>query len=100
MENQQIQLIKKQESFDLFITDELESKIRFLCSRLPRNEYSGTLFYSVEGSFKDKDLKIIAKDFFLQDIGDATFTEFQNNVELAGYIADHELWDCYIGLMH
>ena len=100
MENQQIQLIKKQESFDLIITDELESKIRFLCSRLPRNEYSGTLFYSVEGSFKHKDLKIIAKDFFLQDVGEATFTEFQNNVELAGYIAAHELWDCYIGLLH
>ena len=100
MENPQIQLIKRQESYDIVITDELERKIRFLCDKLPENEYSGTLFYTIEGSFKDKDLKIIAKDFFLQDVGEAAYTEFQNDVELAGYIASHELWDCYMGLMH
>ena len=100
MENPQIQLIKRQESYDIVITDELERKIRFLCDKLPGNEYSGTLFYTIEGSFKDKDLKIIAKDFFLQDVGEAAYTEFQNDVELAGYMASHELWDCYTGLMH
>lgn len=100
MENPQIQLIKRQESYDIVITDELERKIRFLCDKLPGNEYSGTLFYTIEGSFKDKDLKITAKDFFLQDVGEAAYTEFQNDVELAGYMASHELWDCYTGLMH
>ena len=100
MENPQIQLIKRQESYDIVITDELERKIRFLCDRLPGNEYSGTLFYTIEGSFKDKNLRIIAKDFFLQDVGEAAYTEFQNDVELAGYMASHELWDCYTGLMH
>ena len=100
MENPQIQLIKRQESFNLVITDELEKKIRFLCDKLPRNEYSGTLFYTIEGSFKDNDLKVVASDFFLQDVGEAAYTEFQNNVDLAGYIARHELWDHYMGLMH
>lgn len=100
MENPQIQLVKRQESYELVVTDELERKIRFLCDKLPKNEYSGTLFYTVEGNFKDKDLRIIAKDFFLQDVGEAAYTEFQNDVDLAGYMATHELWDCYTGLMH
>ena len=102
MEEKQIQLplIKRQETFDLIVTEELEKKIRFLCDKLPRNEYSGTLFYAIEGSFKDKNLRIIAKDFFLQDIGEATYTEFQNDVDLAEYMAYYELWEYYTGLMH
>lgn len=100
MENQQITLVKRQESFDMIITEELEQQIRFLCEKLPNNEYSGTLFYKVEGSFKDGDLKIIGVNFFLQDVGEAAYTEFQNDVELAAYMATHELWDCYTGLMH
>ena len=36
----------------------------------------------------------------MQDVGEAAYTEFKNDVELAAYMADHELWDCYTGLMH
>ena len=100
MEKQAIQLIKSAESYKLTVTLQLEKMIRFLCDKLPRNEWSGTLFYTVEGSFKDKNLHVICKDFFLQDVGASTYTEFKNDVELAAYMADHELWDCYTGLMH
>lgn len=100
MENPQIQLIKKSELYKLTVTQELEKKIRFLCDKLPHNEWSGTLFYTIEGSFEDNNLHVICKDFFLQDVGESTYTEFQNDVDLAGYIAEHELWDCYTGLMH
>lgn len=100
MEKQSIQLIKSTESYKLTVTLQLEKMIRFLCDKLPRNEWSGTLFYTVEGSFKDKNLHVICKDFFLQDVGASTYTEFKNDVELAAYMADHELWDCYTGLCH
>lgn len=100
MEKNQMQLIKKSKSYKLIVTQELEKQIRFLCDKLPRNEWSGTLFYTVEGSFKDDNLCIICKDFFLQDVGESTYTEFKNDVNLAGYMASHELWDCYTGLMH
>lgn len=100
MENQKIQLIKRQESFKLTVTKELEEKIRFLCRQLPHNEWSGTLFYTIEGSFKDANIHVLCKDFFLQDVGESTYTEFKNDVELASYMANHELWDCYTGIMH
>ena len=37
----------KQSSYggEILITDNLENKIRFMCSRLPDNEWSGVLFY-------------------------------------------------------
>jgi len=100
MDKIQIPLIKKTDSFDLTVSLELEKMIRFMCDKLPRNEWSGTLFYTVEGSFEDKNLHVICKDFFLQDIGAATYTEFQNNAELAAYIVDHDLIGCYTGLIH
>lgn len=102
MEDQKkIPLLKMQESYKLTVTEELEKKIRFLCDKLPRNEWSGTLFYSVEGSFSNRNLHIIAKDFFLQDVGGSVYTEFKDDIDLAAYIAAHEeLLDCYTALLH
>ena len=68
--------------------------------QLPSNEWSGTLFYNTKGTIEDNDLELIATDFYLQDIGVSTFTEFQNDTSLAGYVVDHELMDDYQGLIH
>jgi hypothetical protein len=93
-------LIKSSQSFELIVTKELENKIRFLCEKLPTKEYSGTLFYKTYGSFENKSLIVEAVDFYLQDIGVSTFTQFKNDVNLAGYMVDHDLMDCFTGLMH
>lgn len=95
-----IELVKRPERFKLVVTENLERIIRHICARFPRNEWSGTLFYTVEGNFEDRSLTIYAKDFYVQDKGEATYTEFQNDVSLAGYMVDHELWECYTGLCH
>lgn len=101
MENpQRISLQKMQKSYKLTVTQELEKKIRFFCEKLPVNEWSGTVFYIVEGSFANDDLHIICKDFFLQDIGSAVFTEFKDDINVASYIATHDLTDCYTGVLH
>lgn len=93
-------LIKNNNTYKITITENLEKIIRFLCDKLPYNEYSGTLFYDVEGSFEDNNLNIIAKDFYLQHIGTSTYTEFKNDVTLAEYMVQHGLFGCYTGLMH
>lgn len=92
--------MKRPERFKLVVTENLERIIRHICVRFPRNEWSGTLFYTVEGNFEDMSLTIYAKDFYVQDKGEAAYTEFQNDVSLAGYMVDHELWECYTGLCH
>lgn len=99
MENQ-LPLIQKQLSYKIVVKSELENKIRFLCKKLPTKEYSGTLFYKVKGTFENNDLVIEAIDFYLQDVGVSTFTQFKNDVGLASYMVDHDLIDCFTGLMH
>ena len=91
---------KQQKSYKLKIDKNLEKQIRHLCSKLPSTEYSGTLFYTVTGSFEDEDIEFTAVDFFLQDIGDSTYTSFENESEFASYMLEHDLLDCYTGLMH
>lgn len=93
-------LVKASSEYKLTVTQNLEDKIRFLCSKLPHTEYSGTLFYTTEGSFETKDLHIIAKDFYLQDVGSSGFTEFKNDVGLASFMVQNGLFDCYTGLLH
>lgn len=95
-----IRLVKQTKSFKITVTENLEKIIRFLCDKLPNNEYSGTLFYKVEGSFEEGDLHIIAKDFYLQDVGTGGYTEFKNDATMAGYMVEKGLFDCYQGLMH
>lgn len=103
MENKQnnLTIVNQSEKFPLIISEKLEKKIRVLCNKFPNTEWSGQLFYSYEGSFKDGSIKFKAEDLLFMDTGDGTSTEFYlNEGNAASYITDHELWDCQIGLIH
>lgn len=98
-----LELEKKSSSYKLLVSPELEKKIRYYLDRFPSIEYSGTLFYTVSGSFETNDLVISAFDFLLQDIGTGAYTEFNQSPDVIGYMVEHpELLDetVYQGLMH
>ena len=98
-----LELTRKSTSYKLTVTPELERKIRYFLDKFPSTEYSGTLFYTVSGSFGAGDLTITAFDFLLQDIGASGYTEFNQSPDVIGYMVDHpELLgeDVYQGLMH
>lgn len=89
------------QSFKLVIPEEVERKIRFLCTKLWDVEWSGTLFYKPEGSFEDGSLVIRCTDIFVMDIGNVTYTEFDMSPEVIAYMAENpELLDCQAGLIH
>ena len=44
---EKLNLIKNASTFKLIIPQEVEAKIRYLCSRVHDVEWSGTLFYKV-----------------------------------------------------
>ena len=88
-------------SYKIVIPKEVEAKIRCLCNSIHDIEWSGVLFYSVEGTFEKGDLTIICKDIYLMDVGTAGFTEFDVTPEVAGYIAENiELVNYHMGLVH
>lgn len=102
MEKQKVlNLVKQPSTFKLVIPEEVERKIRHLCQKVPNLEWSGTLFYTHEGSMEDNSLVITCKDIFVMDIGSAAYTEFDMSPEVISYMCDKpELLDMQMGLIH
>ena len=89
-----------QESFKLIISKDIKAKIDYMCLRLMNIEWSGTLFYTIDGSIKDHNLVITVSDFLPQDIGTSATTEFSEDPELVSYMIENDLLDAYRGLIH
>lgn len=96
-----LNLIKSQSTYELVIPVEVERKIRHLCQRVPNVEWSGTLFFTHEGSMEEGNLVITCRDIFVMDIGSSGYTEFDMSPEVISYMIDKpELLDMQIGLIH
>ena len=88
-------------NYKLIISAEVERKIRFTCQKVWSTEWSGTLFFTHEGSFENDDLVIRCVDIYLMDIGTQAYTEFDMNPDVIAYMTEHtELLDCQLGLIH
>lgn len=98
-----LELVHKNTAFKLVIPSDVEKKIRLLCQNIWSVEWSGILFYKVEGNFEDKSLTVRCVDIFQMDEGSAAYTEFDMSADVASYMIDHpELMDgsTYQGLIH
>ena len=98
-----INLVQKSDTcnYKLVIPAEVERKIRFACQKVWSTEWSGTLFFTYEGSFENNDLVIRCVDIYIMDIGTQTYTEFDMNPDVIAYMTEHpELLDCQVGLIH
>lgn len=98
-----ISLVQKSGTYNykLIIPAEVERKIRFTCQKVWNTEWSGTLFFTHEGSFENNDLVIRCVDIYIMDIGTQAYTEFDMNPDVIAYMTEHsELLDCQLGLIH
>lgn len=98
-----ISLVQKSGTYNykLIIPAEVERKIRFACQKVWSTEWSGTLFFTHEGSFENNDLVIRCVDIYIMDIGTQTYTEFDMNPDVIAYMCENpELLDCQMGLIH
>ena len=98
-----IRLVQKSGTYNykLIIPAEVERKIRFTCQKVWNTEWSGTLFFTHEGSFENNDLVIRCVDIYIMDIGTQAYTEFDMNPDVIAYMTEHpELLDCQVGLIH
>ena len=87
--------------YKLIVPENVEKKIRYLLRKFPSTEWSGVLFITHEGSFENNDLVITCKDIYPMDLGNATFTEFTMNEDVAAYMSENiELFDCDLQLIH
>jgi len=69
--------------------DSFLDKVKFLCKSIPKDEWSGILFYRPVGSIKDvENFKIILEDILPLDKGSATYTEYDNLEEMLNYFEE------------
>lgn len=98
-----ISLVQKSGTYNykLIIPAEVERRIRFACQKVWSTEWSGTLFFTYEGSFENNDLIIRCVDIYIMDIGTQAYTEFDMNPDVIAYMCENpELLDCQMGLIH
>jgi hypothetical protein len=98
-----INLVQKSGTYNykLIIPVEVERKIRFACQKVWNTEWSGTLFFTHEGSFENNDLVIRCVDIYIMDIGTQSYTEFDINPDVIAYMCENpKLLDCQMGLIH
>lgn len=76
-------------TYKMIIPNSVEKKIRLLCREIPNVEWSGVLFYKIDGSFENNDLVITCLDIFQMDEGSAAYTEFSMSPDVCSYICDH-----------
>lgn len=101
MEKKELSLVKRGDTYSIVIPEDVENKIRFLCSKISDIEWSGVLFYKPSGTFEDDTLSIRCIDIFPMDIGSAGYTEFDMSPDVISYMAQNpELLECQTGLIH
>ena len=63
----------------IFISKEIKAQIDYLHKKVDKDEWSGILLLELDGTINDTDnLVAIAKEVFLCDIGNGTFTSYDN----------------------
>lgn len=85
--------------FRLILSKKVDAQAKYLCKQLPRNEWSGPIFFTVEK--KGNTVTMTAKDIFLENIGSAGSTEFTpNSNSFFDYMLDKGYIGYQWGLIH
>lgn len=82
--------------------DDFLDKVKYLCQKISQVEWSGVLFYEMEGSIKDPDnLVITLKDILPMDKGTKVYTEFDVDERFVTFLMDNpEHMEYKTGLIH
>lgn len=90
------------QKFRLIVTPEFDNKIKWLCLHSDNKEWSGIMYYKVEGTF-ETGMKFTPLNLLLMDLGSAGSTSYDESPDMASFLCDHpELIseDVQQGLIH
>lgn len=65
------------------------NQVKFLCQKIWEVEWSGILFYDIEGEFGSKDFKITLQHIFPMNKGTQTYTEFETDGDYIEFLMDN-----------
>lgn len=97
-----LERVELKSSIDIHLSPAIMDKIKHLCSKVPRLEWSGLLFYTMEGTIRNPaECKITVQDILLMDIGTAGATSFTWDEDIVAYRMDNmEALDWHVGHIH
>ena len=77
------------DTIKVIMPDDILNKIKYLCKKIPKVEWSGILLYSTKGSIKNPTcMEIVLEDIIPMDKGDSTYTEYKFNEQTESTIDD------------
>lgn len=84
------------------MSEEILNKIKFLCKNIAKVEWSGPLFYSIEGDIsKPETFKITLQDILPLDMGTSGYTEYNLDDRFIDYLMEkEERMDWNVGHIH
>jgi len=94
-------VIKLDKQPRMIITREFRQLFEFFCEKNRAVEWSGVMFYRVQGNINNiSEMIITPLDILLMDIGTTAHTEFTMSPEVVDYEINEGLFGCGRGLIH
>lgn len=85
----------------LVITLPFLDKVKYLCSKVPEKEWSGMLFYDIQGTIKDISKMVITPtEILIKDIGTKASTAFEYDEQCLEFIEENNLLMSKHGMVH
>lgn len=86
----------------LTISDDILNKIQYLCFKISKVEWSGVLFYSIQGDITDpSEFSVKIEDILPMDKGSSAYTEYNLDSRFVDYLMDNpNAMDWKVGHIH
>ena len=87
---------------NLVMPEKVYNQIQYLCREIAKEEWSGILFYKIEGSIQDiENFKIILEDILPLNKGTQAYTEYTFDERVIEHMEENEhLEECRMGHIH
>jgi proteasome lid subunit RPN8/RPN11 len=97
-----LEVVSLKNSIPLHISKKIIKKIGYLCTLIPKEEWSGVLFYSVKGSLaKFNEVELTVEDIYPMDKGSKAYTSYELDEDLIDYrMSNPESLKWKIGHIH
>ncbi|MGL6064172.1 MAG: Mov34/MPN/PAD-1 family protein [Fusobacteriaceae bacterium] len=102
----QLKDIQIEQKIKIYISDDIKNKIKYLCQKIAKQEWSGILLYTNKGDInKPYEMQITLQDIIPMNKGNSTYTEYSFNEQgedkhLDYIILNPEAESWHIGHIH
>lgn len=87
---ERLKAIPSKQTIKTVVTIDVYNKMKYLCEKISQVEWSGVLFYTVEGSIKDpKNMVITMQNILPLDKGTSGYTEYTLDERLTNFMMDN-----------